>query len=332
MCHPTEIATEALAKPVARADSAARPGARRQTRTLGDATGTVTTWSYTGRQDNLVTTISISSSAQTMPSFGYTYDANQNKLSESITAPLNNYGVGDGSTYGPARYDDEDRLTQWFSTDSLRGQTWNLKLAGDWYAFGNWNPTTQSYVNWPTPTYNGVHELTKMGFATHLLYDPKGNMTNNGAGQVYAWDFNNRMETVTVSGGAASTYAYDALGRRVSKAVGSATATVYVSDGDQEIAEYPLSGVAASPQMKYVYGQYIDEPVTMVNSSGTYYYHQNNLYSVSALTDSNGLLQECSAYTPYGQVTFFGSNGVALSPQPSSSPLGNPFLFTGRRL
>ena len=171
-----------------------------------------------------------------------------------------------------------------------------------------------------------------MGFATHLLYDPKGNMTNNGAGQVYAWDFNNRMETATVSGGAASTYAYDALGRRVSKAVGSATATVYVSDGDQEIAEYPLSGVAASPQMKYVYGQYIDEPVMMVNSSGTYYYHQNNLYSVSALTDSNGALQECYAYTPYGQVTFFGSNGVALSPQPSSSPLGNPFLFTGRRL
>ena len=341
VCHLTEVATEALAKPVAHADSAVSPaatatyaydaGARRQTRTLGDATGTVTTWSYAGRQDNLVTGISISSSAQTMPSFGYTYNANQNKLSESITAPLNNYGVGDGSTYGPARYDDEDRLTQWFSTDSLRGQTWNLKLAGDWFGFGNWNPTTQSYVNWPTPTYNGVHELTKMGFATHLLYDPKGNMTNNGAGQVYAWDFNNRMETATVSGGTASTYAYDALGRRVSKAVGSATATVYVSDGDQEIAEYPLSGVAASPQMKYVYGQYIDEPVMMVNSSGTFYYHQNNLYSVSALTDSNGALQECYAYTPYGQVTFFGSNGVALSPQPSSSPLGNPFLFTGRR-
>ena len=95
-----------------------------------------------------------------------------------------------------------------------------------------------------------------------------------------------------------------------------------------------MSGVAASPQMKYVYGQYIDEPVMMVNSSGTFYYHQNNLYSVAALTAaSDGSLKECYAYTPYGTPTVFSYSGGTLTDITASpsSWLGNPFLFTGRR-
>ena len=86
--------------------------------------------------------------------------------------------------------------------------------------------------------------------------------------------------------------------------------------------------------MKYVYGQYIDEPVMMVNSSGTYYYHQNNLYSVAALTAaSDGSLKECYAYTPYGEPTVFSYSGGTLTDITAtpSSWLGNPFLFTGRR-
>ena len=69
----------------------------------------------------------------------------------------------------------------------------------------------------------------------------------------------------------------------------------------------------------------------MSNINGTFYYHQNNQYSVSALTDPNGLLKECYAYTPYGQVTFFDNTGSPVTPQPSGSVVGNPFLYTGRR-
>ncbi len=325
VCHLKGVATEALAKPVAHG------------RTLGDATTTVTTWSYAGRQDNLVTGITISSSAQTMPSFGYTYDANQNKLTEAITGVMPNCGFGDVAG-GATTYDPEDRLTNWNRDDSNLVQSWpqgkatGLSPAGDWQTFvqsvNGGTPTTQ------TRTHNWVHELTQSGSNSLAYADQKGNLTTDANGQVYAWDFNNRMQTATVSGGAASTYAYDALGRRVSKSVGSATATVYVSDGNQEIAEYPLSGAAASPQMKYVYGQYIDEPVMMVNSSGTFYYHQNNLYSVAALTAaSDGSLKECYAYTPYGTPTVFSYSGGTLTDITASpsSWLGNPFLFTGRR-
>ena len=79
-------------------------GGRRITRTLGDTPGTVTTWSYAGRLDNLVTSIT----TPNVISFAYTYDANQNKLTETIGGVMSNYGFG---TTTPAGYDTENRLT-----------------------------------------------------------------------------------------------------------------------------------------------------------------------------------------------------------------------------
>jgi RHS repeat-associated protein len=75
----------------------------------------------------------------------------------------------------------------------------------------------------------------------------------------------------------------------------------------------------------------------MVNISGTsetkYYYHANNLYSVAALTDQAGAVVERYSYTAYGKPTFHNpTTGVPLSPQPTGSALGNPYLYTGRRL
>ena len=63
-----------------------------------------------------------------------------------------------------------------------------------------------------------------------------------------------------------------------------------------------------------------------------YYYHQNNLYSVAALTNQAGAVVERYAYTAYGKPLFFNGTGVLASPQPTASPLGNPYLYTGRRL
>ena len=144
-----------------------------------------------------------------------------------------NCGFGDVAG-GATTYDPEDRLTNWNRDDSNLVQSWpqgkatGLSPAGDWQTFvqsvNGGTPTTQ------TRTHNWVHELTQSGSNSLAYADQKGNLTTDANGQVYAWDFNNRMQTATVSGGAASTYAYNALGRRVSKSVGSATATVYVSN------------------------------------------------------------------------------------------------------
>ena len=93
-------------------------------------------------------------------------------------------------------------------------------------------------------------------------------------------------------------YAYDWLGRRVSRTVSGGTTTC-VYDGGQIIAEYN----GGTLLRKYIYGPGINEPVCMVASGGTYYYHFDGLGSVAALTDSSGTLVEKYRYDAFGATT-----------------------------
>lgn len=264
-----------------------------------------------GRVDNLVASIAIPS----ITGFTYTYDANKNKTAES-DGILTNYAWATGTT----GYDDKDRLTNWSRT-SGDSQTWNLSLVGDW---------TNTVVNGTTDTrtHNAVHELlSRSTSATSLAYDAKGNLTTNSNGQTYTWDYDNKMASATVSG-TTTTYAYDALGRRVSKGTMSAL-TVFASIGQQEIAEYQ----GGTLLHKYIFGSYIDEPLMLVNVSGasetSHYYHANSLNCVAALTDSTGGLTERYVYNAYGNAAILNPTGTTVL---TVSTVGNPILYTGRRL
>ena len=107
-------------------------------------------------------------------------------------------------------------------------------------------------------------------------------------------------------------YSYDALARRVSKIAGageSAVTTYYILDGNREIQERKATGGIAQ---EYTFGIYIDEPLTLdkngnaddtcIGSGDTrYFYQQNTLYSVYALTDTDGGVKESYIYDPYGR-------------------------------
>jgi RHS repeat-associated protein len=70
----------------------------------------------------------------------------------------------------------------------------------------------------------------------------------------------------------------------------------------------------------------VDEILTM-DRSGTYYYHQNGLWSVEAVTDSTGTVAERYDYDAYGAVTTTaGTNSWGTA----HSAIGNPWMFTGR--
>jgi RHS repeat-associated protein len=289
-------------------------GMRLSTKTFGN--DLVETRNY--QTDNLVSSISTPG----VTAFGYTWDANKRKTAQTETGiPVNN------QTFG---YDNEDRLTG-FNRNNGDSQTWGLSLVGDW------NNTIINGVQ-QNRTHDAVHELTQVD-ATALSYDEKGNLLTNSNGQVYTWDYENRLVAAGVPAGCPQgiegthTYSYDALGRRVSKTVGAAT-TVFVSDGLQEICEYVSSaGVPPALVRSYVYGSYIDEPLCMIvaagENAGRYYYHANDLYSVAALTDSAGNVVERYKYNPYGGVTVLAADGVTVR---SVSLYGNPWTFTGRRL
>jgi RHS repeat-associated protein len=311
-------------------------GGRRTTRTLGDQPGTQTTWSY-GRQDDLITGIS----TPNVTSFAYTYDANKNKLTETIGGVMQPYGF----TVPQNGYDAADRLVGWNRDDSQKNQSWDLSLAGDWNQFTE-NAVTQ------TRSHNNVHEVTGIDQAP-LAHDPKGNLTLNVNGQAYTWDFDNRLSSATI-GANTHGYTYDALGRRVSKTYMTAGGTdeqatetlVFVNSiqaikhspfAGQELAEYAANADASAtpPLRKYVYGYYVDEPVMMLTAGEMetkWYYYANAHYSVAALASEAGVVQERYAYTAYGEPVFFDGVGSIFAPQPAGSPLNNPFLFTGRRL
>ena len=73
-------------------------------------------------------------------------------------------------------------------------------------------------------------------------------------------------------------------------------------------------------QATYVYGNYIDEVLTMDRDAQTYYYHQNALWSVEAITNNAANVVERNSYDAYGTVTMQGGG------------IGNPWKFTGRQL
>ncbi|MDA3963818.1 MAG: hypothetical protein PF961_23765 [Planctomycetota bacterium] len=291
-------------------------GMRETDRQLGN--GLLTTRSY-GRGDNLVTSIVTPG----VIDFGYSYDANKRKTGETDGSVL-----AWDQTFG---YDGEDRLVDWdrAGVPSLvapipSDRAWDLSLVGDWDTVSIDN-VAEGRV------HNGVHELLQRAPtgapAVTLSYDAKGNLTSDGS-QSYAWDYDNRLGTAgDLADNGSASYRYDALGRRVQKTVTTDTGTLtttYVLSGAQVVSEYE-DGVWAR---SFVYGSYVDEPLAMIAGGETYYYHQNHLYSVAALTKGDGSVVERYGYDAYGAsvVTDASASNVL-----AGSAVGQPYRFTGRR-
>jgi RHS repeat-associated protein len=116
-------------------------------------------------------------------------------------------------------------------------------------------------------------------------------------------------------------YSYDPLGRRIGKTAAGVT-TIYIYDEQRVILEYQNG----TPLRSYVYGQALDEIVSMENAAfNRYYFHSDTQNSVLALSDAAGIVTERYAYDAYGLTSFFDSAGNVI-PQ---SAVGNSYLFTG---
>jgi RHS repeat-associated protein len=163
---------------------------------------------------------------------------------------------------------------------------------------------------------------------------------------VYQHDEENRLTNVTrISDNApVGHYDYDALGRRVQKIAnpaGTSTTIQYFYDDARIIEEQNSSGMT---QATYVYGNYVDEILTMDRGGQTYYYHQNALWSVEAVTNSTGSPVERYDYCggnslqcgdPYGSVSITDGSFNPIPANPWGTPhsaIGNPWMFTGRQL
>ena len=232
-----------------------------------------------------------------------------------------------GFTIPTSGYDNEDRLVTYNRTSGL-SQSWNLSTVGDWNSITT-NGTAQSRTHGPT------HELLNAA-GQAVTTDVKGNITlipaalrSNGQALALTYDFNNRMVTADVgnNGSIEVSHKYDALGRRVSRTEASTT-TVFALSGQQVICDYASGAAPATSTYRYVYASYIDEPIMRRTTSGgaQLYYHRNQQYSIVAMTNSSGAVQERYAYTAYGVPTIANASGTVLT----TSAINNRYMYTGR--
>jgi RHS repeat-associated protein len=166
---------------------------------------------------------------------------------------------------------------------------------------------------------NASNELTSTSTASYT-YDNNGNTHTKVVGSnttTYAWDYENRMTSVTLPGsGGTVSFKYDPFGRRIYKSSSSAT-SVYAYDGDNLVEETNSSGTAV---VRYSQSLNIDEPLATLRSSTTSYYEQDGIGSVTSLSNGAGALAQTYTFDSFGKTTA------------SSGSLTNPFQYTTREL
>ena len=142
--------------------------------------------------------------------------------------------------------------------------------------------------------------LTREGVP--YTYDNNGNLlskTNGGGTTSYAWDFENRLTSVTLPAGGVVSFKYDPFGRRIYKSSPAGT-TIYVYDGNNISQE--LNGTG-SVQERYTYGPGIDEPLVGQRQPKIFFYEADGLGSVTSLTDPTGALAATYTYDSFGFLT-----------------------------
>lgn len=233
-------------------------------------------------------------------------------------------------------YDNADRVTGISDSGSAAGQFLNLvdtrdgvgllaAEGGASYGYNNRNRLTSSsfgsfaYDTAGDPTqlatsklsYDRAHEVTGLTGSSGTVaftYDSQGNRTADANG---TYVYNQANELIAVSGPLPkAVYSYDGDGLRATKAASS------VSTYAWDVAEgVPL--LMQDSGTSYVSGPG-GAPLEEITASGTtYWYHQDQLGSTRALTDSGGHVAGSYSYTPYGGLA--GSAGVT-----------TPLLYAGQ--
>ena len=116
----------------------------------------------------------------------------------------------------------------------------------------------------------------------------------------YAWDFENRLTSVTLPGtGGTVTFKYDPFGRRIYKS-SSAVTSIYAYDGDNLVEETNATGAVVA---RYEQGLDIDEPLVMLRGSALSYFEADGLGSITSLSNAAGSLAQTYTFDSFGNQT-----------------------------
>jgi len=204
---------------------------------------------------------------------------------------------------------------------SPQDESYLLDGVGNWASVQTVNGNQSDAVGYQL---NDMNEYTRIG-AVEQSHDDNGNLTSDGE-RNYHYDARNRLVRVsTLGGNTIATYKYDAFGRRIEKRAGSETVR-YVHFGKRVLEE---RNAFNQVQRSYVYGRSVDEVLQLKTAANdSFYYHDNSIGSIAALTDESGGVIERYRYNAYGETTILAADGVT---ELAKSSAGNSYGFTGRR-
>lgn len=276
-------------------------------------------------------------------SFGFTYDAlsrrtrmtrpngvNTNYSYDSLSRLLSVLHQTGGSTIDGAVYTLDAVGNRASKSDQFAGVTSNYTYDAlyELTQVTQGTNTTESYSYDPVGnritsqgvssyTYDASNELGGAGGVTYT-YDNNGNRsarTDANGTTSYAWDFDNRLVSVTLPGtGGVVSFKYDSFGRRIYKQSQNGTA-IFLYDGANLIE---TASAAGTEVIGYMQSANMDEPLAAKATSGTDYYEADGLGSVTSLTGPSGAVAQTYAYDSFG-------NGTA-----SSGSQPNSFRYAAR--
>jgi RHS repeat-associated protein len=273
--------------------------------------------SYEYNTLNRLTSMRGSKGTGTLASYGYTLGATGNRLS---VVEANGRKVN-------YTYDDLYRLkSETISDDPATANNGSVNY--DYDAVGNRLSRTSTIAAVPSTT-SGYDANDRLASDT---YDANGSTTGSG-GNVYRYDFENKIIALNPGTANQVTFVYDGDGNRVSKTVGtgaSAVTTKFLVDTNsptgsaQVVDEIVSTGTGSgSVQRTYVHGhslisqtQLLGSPTPSWTSS---FYGMDGHGSVRFLTNSTGTITDSYDYDAFGN----------LIRSPGTTP--NNYLYAGEQ-
>lgn len=225
--------------------------------------------------DNLYRIVSMVTG--TFQNMTFADDANGN-----ITGITNNI---DGTKSKSFTYDALDRLATATASGLWGSLAWTYDGAGNRLTE---NGNSYTYA----PNSNKLTGANGISFG----YDNNGNTTSQAA-RSYTYNQNQRLIQV-VDGALTANYTYNGNGQRVKKNVNGTVTVFHYSLIGQIIAE---SGSAGNTKAEYVYLN--GQPLAKIDTTGTYYYHNDHLGTPQKMTDSTGTVVWAADYKPFGEAT-----------------------------
>ncbi|MBI5856504.1 MAG: hypothetical protein HZB42_02540 [Sphingobacteriales bacterium] len=243
----------------------------------------------------------------------FSYNNEQNKTAINR---LNNPAKSEQFTYDNGR-----RLTNY--KRGIIGGTPTIQNTYTYDAVGNRISANLNGVN-TTYTSNNLNQLTNSNNGTqniNFTYDNNGNLTYDGL-FYKTYDAEKRLLKDSSSPANVLTYQYDAFNRRVRKNM-NGNILNYTYSGMKQIEE--RDNATNTTLNKTIFSNFLT-PLVNEKNNVSFYYHQNELNSVEAITNQQGRLLEKYEYDVYGKMSIYDS----LNNLMPGSVTGNRFGFTGQ--